>query len=468
MRAWDSLRRPIWLFDPVGLRGVYANDAALILWGAQSREELLARDFSQLSPAVLARTERLARATADGETVDEQWTFYPGGVPVTVQATISTYRLDDGRPVLLFEAAPAEVKAGERRAVEALRHTSTLITLFDADGAAVFANPAAFAAYDQTEHPFLARFTDPARGQALFAQASGGTIAADLCEVMTAKGPRWHQLDARPVLDPVTGAPGVLLNEKDVTARVEAEAARAAAEQKAAMAEARQKFLTDMSHELRTPLNAVIGFSGLLKDSGLDEARAGQAAHIHAAGERLNLVVERMLALEDVEALAAAPVEAEAPAAAPRAAAAPHDEDAPLRVLYVDDNEANRALITAILCAQGIECDTAEDGAQGLEAARQGCWDVILMDIQMPVMDGLEATRAIRQLTGRAGCVPIVAVTANTLSDQLASYEEAGLDDCIGKPVAMAELISKTLAWGEASREANRDGAPDEAMARAS
>ncbi len=468
MRAWDGLRRPIWLFDPVGLRGVYANDAALILWGAQSREELLARDFSQLSPAVLARTERLARATAGGETVDEQWTFYPQGAPVTVQATISTYRLDDGRPVLLFEAAPAEVKAGERRAVEALRHTSTLITLFDSDGAAIFANPAAFAAYDAAEHPFLARFIDSARGEALFAQASGGAIAADLCEVMTARGRRWHQFDARPVLDPVTGAPGVLLNEKDVTLRVEAEVARAAAEQKAAMAEARQKFLTDMSHELRTPLNAVIGFAGLLRDSGLDEARAGQAARIHAAGERLNLVVERMIAMDDLAALPTPPPEPDAVSSAPQANPDGGDDDTPLRVLYVDDNEANRALVCAILCAQGIECDTADDGAQGLEAARLGGWDVILMDIQMPVMNGMEATRAIRRLPGQAGCVPIVAVTANTLSEQLADYEEAGLDDCIAKPVGMAELISKTLAWGEASREAARGDGDGGMLAAAS
>ena len=469
MRAWDSLRRPIWLFDPVGLRGVYANDAALILWGAQSRDELLARDFSQLSPAVLARTERLARATVRGDTVDEQWTFYPGGVPVTVQATISTYHLDDGRPVLLFEAAPAEVKAGERRAVEALRHTSTLITLFDAEGAAIFANPAAFAAYDAAEHPFLARFIDPARGQALFAQAGGGAIATDLCEVTTARGRRWHQFDARPVLDPVTGAPGVLLNEKDVTLRVEAEMARAAAEQKAAMAEARQKFLTDMSHELRTPLNAVIGFAGLLKDSGLDEARAGQAARIHAAGERLNLVVERMIALDDLDALPAPPTREEPSlVAGPASEPGPGGEETPLRVLYVDDNEANRALVCAVLCAQGIECDTVNDGAQGVEAARLGCWDVILMDIQMPVMNGLEATRAIRELPGRAGCVPIVAVTANTLSEQLADYEEAGLDDCIAKPVGMAELITKTLAWGEASREAARGDGAGETLSAAS
>ena len=107
-----------------------------------------------------------------------------------------------------------------------------------------------------------------------------------------------------------------------------------------------------------------------------------------------------------------------------------------------------------MLSAQGIECDTANDGAQGVEAARLGRWDLILMDIQMPVMDGLQATRAIRALDGPASVVPIVALTANTLADQLDAYEAAGMDDCIGKPIAMAELIAKTLSWAEARRDA--------------
>lgn len=283
MHAWDALHRPIWLFDPVALRGVYANAAALALWGAESLDELLARDFSGLSPAVRARTERLARVTAYGEAVSEQWTFYPGGQPLTVSATISTFRLDDGTPVLLFEAAPIEVEADERRAVEALRHTSTLITLFDAEGSPVFSNPAAFAAYGSTTHVFEARFAEPERAQPLLAAALAGRVSAEVCEIVTREGLRWHHLDVRRVTDPVTGQVGVLLNERDVTERVEAELARTAAEQKAAMAEARQKFLTDMSHELRTPLNTVIGFSDLLTASP-PQSRPGRPHRPHKRG----------------------------------------------------------------------------------------------------------------------------------------------------------------------------------------
>jgi PAS domain-containing protein len=275
-QAWDQLRRPIWIFDPHGLKGVYANPPALRLWGAESLAELLSRDFSGLSPAVKARTARLAEATGEGGQVSERWTFYPNGFPVTVEATISTFLLDDGRPVLLFEASEAEVGAGERRAVEALRHATSLITLFDDEGRAIFANPAAFAAYGTQDHPFAARYAVAEEASDIWASVAAGQAVSRVVQTATLHGDRWHHIDARQTLDPVTGGPGVLLNELDVTERVEAERARAAAEQRAAMAEARQRFLAEMSHELRTPLNAVIGFSELLEQS-LETEQADRA-----------------------------------------------------------------------------------------------------------------------------------------------------------------------------------------------
>jgi CheY-like chemotaxis protein len=289
----------------------------------------------------------------------------------------------------------------------------------------------------------------------MLAQALSGDTVAEVCEAVTVHGRRWHHLDARRVLDPVTGAAGVLLNERDVTSRVEAERARAAAEQHAAMAEARGKFLTDMSHELRTPLNAVIGFSELLAGAGLAADHAEHAGRVHDAGRRLAAIVNEMIRLSELEAWDAEPsfVRDDAAARPPGPATGRIDASA-LRVLYVDDNENNLALVTAILAAQGVECHTADDGAQGLEAARSGDWSIILMDIQMPVMDGVEATRAIRGLPGPAGSVPVIAVTANTLAEQLDAYAEAGMDDVIAKPVDMAELVAKVAAWSEAGRAA--------------
>lgn len=447
--AWDRLRRPVWLFDPVSCRGVYANVAALALWGAVDLGELLSRDFSKLSPAVRARTDRLRTATAGGHEVEEHWTFYPNGQPVTVQAVISTVALADGREVLLFEAAAVEVEPEERRAVEALRHSSGPVGLFDGEGRSLFANPAAFATYG-LDAGFAVRFAIPQEGEVVLARAMEGQATGALFQMATGAGVRWHHIDCRPLHDPVTGAISVLLNERDVTDRVEAEAARAAAEQKAAMAEARQRFLTDMSHELRTPLNAVLGFSALLSEAGLEPAQRDHAGRIHAAGERLADVVEQMIGLSQRDDWIGGDAPQPAAEADPRdVAPVPGDdgEERAMRVLYVDDNDSNRALISALLARQGIVCETVDDGAQGLAAASRGDWDVVLMDIQMPVMDGVESARRIRLLQDEASAVPIIALTANTLPEQLAVYAEVGMNDCIGKPVKAPELLTKLFEW---------------------
>lgn len=455
--AWNCLKRPVWLYDPQTGRKPYANPAALALFGAAGLEALAARDFYARSPAIKARIRRLVDQTADGRTVRERWTFFPHGHPVTAEATVSAVRDDAGQVLLLFEAAPEDVPAEDRRAAEALRHASTVISLFDGEGRRLFSNPAAFRAYGDLEDDFAGRFADPAEGLAMLAAAARAPVAG-LRAVVTRHGSRWHHMDARSVPDPVTGRPCVLLNEQDVTPRVEAELARSAAEQKATMADARQRFLTDMSHELRTPLNAVIGFSRLLSDAGLAEESTDHARRIHAAGQDLLEVVNRMIEDPMGEATApdAAPAASEVMAASePEPAYGPEPSEMPLRTLYVDDNESNRTLVRTMLATMGIVCETADDGHAGVRAAAAGDWDVILMDIQMPVMDGVEATRRIRALDGAVAATPIIALTANTLDAQIPTYVEAGMDDCVAKPVNMVELITKTSHWGRSGwREA--------------
>jgi len=457
LTAWDSLRRAVWLFDPDSCFGVYANRTALALWGAADLDELLSRDFSKLSPAVRARTYRLKAITAANEAVEERWTFYPNGEPLTVQALISTVALDDGRDVLLFEATEADVGAEERRAVEALRHSAGPVGLFDAIGAVMFANPGTFSTYGEGMG-LIERFHDPDAGKRLLNAALGELTIAEVHRMVTQKGLRWHHIDCRPILDPVTGGVSVLLNERDVTDRVEAEAARAAAEQKAAMAEARQRFLSEMSHELRTPLNAVMGFADILGRARLAPEQAAHVDRIAAAGMTLHAVVEQMIDMSqrndwvaslDLNSMSEqALLPAQDSTARPIAVDEPsldedEDEARAMAVLYVDDHESNRVLISTLLRAQGVICETADDGSQGVEAARRGGWDVIPMDIQMPVMDGVEATRRIRALDTQVASTPIIALTANTLAEQLELYFAVGMDDCVAKPLNAAELFDK-------------------------
>jgi CheY-like chemotaxis protein/PAS domain-containing protein len=436
--AWDRLQRPIWLFDPVGFRGLYANPAAMALWGAESLEELLSRDFSQLSLAVRTRIQRVAQATMTGAAVSERWSFYPRGEPVAVNALISSLQMEDGRTALLFEAAPVEATAEELRAVEALRHTAILITLFDGAGNASFANPAAFAAYGEAGNDFAARFDDPAQADKALADVLGGEVFAELRQAVSASGPRWLHLDARPVTDPATGRAGVLVSERDVTDQVEAERALASARQRAETAEAKHRFLTTISHELRTPLNAVTGFADLLAATELDALQASHLARVRDAGEQLARTINHLIDVADMDG--SAPVAA---SFAPAAVAWSSDETAPCRVLCADDNEANRALVQAILSSQDIACELVCDGAEAVEAARGGGYDLILMDIQMPVMDGVAATGAIRRLAGAAGAVPILALTANTLAEQRAAYAAAGMQGCVAKPVNVLELLTE-------------------------
>ncbi|MDP3746099.1 MAG: response regulator, partial [Phenylobacterium sp.] len=84
---------------------------------------------------------------------------------------------------------------------------------------------------------------------------------------------------------------------------------------------------------------------------------------------------------------------------------------------------------------------TAEDGEQGVEAVLGGDFDLILMDIQMPRLDGMEATRRIRASAGSAASTPIIALTANVLAHQCESYLAAGMDGVVGKPISPAMLL---------------------------
>ncbi len=120
----------------------------------------------------------------------------------------------------------------------------------------------------------------------------------------------------------------------------------------------------------------------------------------------------------------------------------PHLGEA-MRVLVVDDNITNLRLVGAMLSALEATVTTAADGAEAVAAVAEGQFDLVLMDIQMPVMDGVEATRRIRALPEPAGRVPIVALTANVLADQRARYAEVGMDGCIAKPLSPAALMAE-------------------------
>lgn len=121
------------------------------------------------------------------------------------------------------------------------------------------------------------------------------------------------------------------------------------------------------------------------------------------------------------------------------------DEDGlpPLRVLVAEDHEVNQRVMMMILDTIGAKVTLAENGAQAVEAFKDADFDVILMDIQMPIMDGLVATTKIRELEAVSGAsrTPIIAVTANAMAADLEASLKAGADDHLSKPVRPAALI---------------------------
>ena len=128
------------------------------------------------------------------------------------------------------------------------------------------------------------------------------------------------------------------------------------------------------------------------------------------------------------------------------------------RALLVEDNALNQEVATAFLREAGLEVDLAPDGAVAVEKVGKTAYDIVLMDMQMPVMDGITATRAIRQLPDRAD-LPIVAMTANVMAGDRERCLAAGMNDHIAKPIDPQELFDKLRQWVRPARRTAASGA---------
>ena len=207
---------------------------------------------------------------------------------------------------------------------------------------------------------------------------------------------------------------------------------------------AKNQFLARMSHKIRTPMNGVLGMMTALAQTQLDPSQQQQLKRARAAGDELRTLIDEIIDIadgnsDDRRSSAIQPfVDAQA-------------DNVPLivagrrpRIMVADDIETNQIVLASILDSIGCDHLVVGDGAQALAAAQLGGIDAILMDIQMPIMDGAEATRQIRQLPGAAGSVPIIGVTAQAIQSERDALKRAGMNDCLAKPITMP-LLARVL-----------------------
>jgi CheY-like chemotaxis protein/HPt (histidine-containing phosphotransfer) domain-containing protein len=220
--------------------------------------------------------------------------------------------------------------------------------------------------------------------------------------------------------------------------------------------QASTRFVATVINEMRAPLDRILGDADLLRiEGGLSARQALRVRAMTQAGRQLLKLIggdvptpARPDTTASLPGRTPAPSDAAwntGPANSPLMPLSPPQSPQPAtgrRVLLVDDIEMNHEVIGAYLRAAGHAAVVAHSGQQAVQLARDQKFDLILMDLRMPGMDGHEATRRIRMLPGRHGCVPILALTAATLRrEQLEQCQQAGMDGHIAKQVDYTTLM---------------------------
>ena len=220
----------------------------------------------------------------------------------------------------------------------------------------------------------------------------------------------------------------------------------------------------DANHAIRTPLQSILGSTEFLASETRPDVIAAHAQTIRSASAAVLTVVDQTLdpakpKVDEPAADHAAPAEATAEAngdapTIPSQEPAEAERASGARILLADDLDLNRRLIADMLSYEGYSVDCVADGAAAVEAAGERRYDLILMDMIMPGMDGVAATRAIRAMPEPVCRVPIVALTAHSFREQLDACLAAGMDGTLTKPLSMATLTSAVESWTRGRNEA--------------
>ena len=198
---------------------------------------------------------------------------------------------------------------------------------------------------------------------------------------------------------------------------------------------ARTQFLSEMAHAIRTPLNSLNGGLELLADKLAGKSQDFEV--VRDAADQLVEIASKLIEQADTGEIQAIDVQLDPVSGQSNGIG--QNISAP-KVLLAEDTESNRYVIERLLSSIGCQATTVTNGVEAVEAARAGSFDVILMDVMMPIMDGEQATQAIRAMTGPASRTPIIGVTAHSLQAERERLLSAGMTACLSKPIRREEL----------------------------
>jgi CheY-like chemotaxis protein len=467
LEVYNLLDHPIWILDGTATPILFwCNTAGLKLMQVPSidavSEVTLASFLHENFPQRLAEYVKDFQADADLR-VNESWIMHgrEDEQQQTLHVTLRGIMLTGGRMAVLVNGKFQDTIKTSNCECASLREASHLqnlpvpVSRFDDGGRTVYQNVESICTFGKakdeamrntSQNAFVDLFNDEYFGWQLFqATLVYGTDYQGQALLNTVNGSRWFDVQVHRAVDPVTGLFRVIFSARDVSALQEAQTQADFANQ------AKNEFVAVMAHEIRTPLHQMLAFFELLAETPLTES---QLEHVHAmesSAMSLRSTINDLLdctsvEIDKLELSSASDFIARSARCKEQGTMAVYNNEQAhvvvpsLNVLVAEDNKVNQRIAVSMLTRLGHKATVVDNGLLAVKAVETSHYDLVLMDIQMPEMDGIEATQIIRSKGLMASKLPVIGLTASYRLSDHDSYRQCGMNDCLAKPVRLDDL----------------------------